>query len=256
MRVYRIRNFSDEFETNESRKLKRLPWIALPTKQEGDGYTELMSGHENGCAHFGAWTAMLQLAAKCSPRGVLIRDLGGRRIPHDAASISRITRVPVDVLTEVLPRLVDIGWMEEVEQSSVTEEIPESAGVPAEGGRKPVAQERRGEGQHSTSQQSGGEESPATPASPVPVDDHLPPPLDEKKIKRRMELLVILKANNCKLEMAGENIFEEWVDESDGFRLDWIEYLLETVRPRIKLPSKLRAELKLRADEYKTWRKK
>ena len=37
-----------------------------------------------------------------------MRD-GGR--PHDAASMARISRLPVEVFREVLPRLLSIGWL-------------------------------------------------------------------------------------------------------------------------------------------------
>lgn len=257
--VYRIRKFSEYYETAESRKLQRLSWLALPTKQEGDGFTELMGAHENGCAHFGAWTAMLQLAAKCSPRGTLLRNLGGRLVAHDLMSISRITRVPVEVLREAMPRLLSMGWMEELELQSVTENLPTDPGEPGDGRKKPGSTgegEDRG-GQDSTAQGRGG--PPPTPqASPdqgsAPEDT--PATLDFKKQKRRMDLLVILKGKGAKLTMGEDNIFEEWIDVTDGYRLDWIENLMETVRPRIKLPSGLRLELKKQAGEYQRWKTK
>lgn len=254
MMVMRIRGFSEEFETSESRKLKCLPWIALPTKQEGDGYTELMSGHDNGCAHFGAWTAMLQLAAKCSPRGTLVRNLGGKRLPHDAKSISRITRVPVDVLTEAIPRLIEMGWMENAELTDDSHVLPTPPRVPGEAGELPGAQDRRGQertGQDSTAE---GEDTATTPsASPVPESAPEAIPPDAKKQKRRLDLLITLKANNAKLSMGEENIFEEWIEVTDGYRLDWIGHLMESARPRLKLPSALRVELKRQSSAYQTW---
>ncbi len=254
--VYRVREFVKCFESSESRKLKRLPWIALPTRQEGDGYTELMSGHENGCAHFGAWTAVLQLAAKCEPRGTLMRDLGGRRLAHDLASISRITRVPVEVLREAMPRLLEIGWMEEIAVDEVALNLPESPGTLADDGKKPghTGEERRG-----TAQQSTGEGEDATlppPASPGSNSGPSSPagPSSPGAAKRRLDLLSILKAQGCTLDLGSENLFQEWVDVTDGHPLRWIEHLLSTSRPRLKLPSKLRAALKARAGEFQRWR--
>lgn len=254
--VFRIRNFADEFENAESRKLRRLTWLALPTKQEGDGYTELMGAHPNGCAHFGAWTAMIQLAAKCSPRGTLVRDLGGRLVAHDLASISRITRVPVEVLREAMPRLLEMGWMEEAALQDVVGDPPESTGASGGDGKKPgvTGEERRGEDQ--TGQHRGGEEIPPTPPASPDSSVATPASPEAKKIKRRADLLVILKAHNCKLEFNGENIFEEWIDETDGRPLPWIDHLLNSVRPRIRLPSKLRQAIKDNADQYRTWLEK
>lgn len=257
MQVMRIANWSQSFETAENKKLLRLTWLALPTKQEGDGYTELMSAHENGCAHFGAWTAMLQLAAKCTPRGTLVRNLGGRLVAHDAASIGRITRVPVTVLDEAIPRLVEIGWLEAIEYEDVTESARKPAakdGKPAAEDGQPVATGEGRTGEDSTGQHSGGEGMPPPAASPTPGG--APLTAEDKKTKRRMELLVIVRSNNAKLELGKTQLFEEWVAESDSFRLGWIEHLMKTARPKIRLPSDLRKALKANGDQYRTWLEK
>lgn len=254
MQVMRIANWSQAFETAENKKLVRLTWLALPTKQEGDGYTELMSAHENGCAHFGAWTALLQLAAKCTPRGTLVRNLGGRLVAHDTGSVSRITRVPVEVLDEAVPRLHEIGWLEYIE----LEEVTQSAGKPSCQDGKPSAQDGKpvvtGEGrtgEDSTAQHSGGDGMPPPAASPT--SGGAPSTPEDKKAKRRVELLVIIKATSAKLELGKQQLFEEWVTESDGFPLGWIEHLMRNTKPRIRLPSDLRKALKASADGYQKW---
>lgn len=258
MTVYRVRSFADGFETHESRKFKRLHWLALPIKQEGDGYTELMSGHENGCAHFGAWTAVLQLAAKCSPRGTLVRDLGGKKVPHDLGSISRITRVPIEVLREAFPRLIDMGWLESIAMGDVKDDLPEQPVEPGDDGKKPgrTVQHRRGTAQESTGQE--GEDAPPTPPA-SPDQGEAPserPPLsaDARKQRRRLDLLVILKAHNVKLDLGDNNLFQEYVDETDGHPLGWVEHVLTIHRPRANLPSKLRIALKARASEFAAWK--
>ena len=253
--LYRVRNFSEYYETAESRKLQRLSWIALPTKQEGDGYTELMGGHENGCAHFGAWTAILQLASKCSPRGTLLRNLGGRLVPHDAASISRITRVPISVLIEAIPRLLEMGWMEEIEQEEVVGNLPKDPGEPGDGSKKPgsTGQGQDRGGQDRTAQQRGVEDTPPPPLASPNLNTTPEDTLNAKKQKRRADLLIIIKGHNAKLTMGSENIFEEWIDVTDGFQLDWITHLMDTVRPRIKLPSALRVELNRKSGLYQEW---
>lgn len=109
--LWRIRNWDKLFENNRTRELKHLTWVPLPNKHDGDGYTELMD-HPNGAAHFGAWVAIVQVASKCDPRGTLMRDRADRSTPHDASSLSRITRIPVDVLLESITRLQEIGWIE------------------------------------------------------------------------------------------------------------------------------------------------
>lgn len=107
--TYSIRDWDRYFENNRTRELKELKFVIIPNKQDGDGYTELLD-HPNGAAHFGAWCSMIQVASKCEPRGVLVRD--GKK-PHDSASLSRMTRIPKPVFDEALPRLKSIGWIEE-----------------------------------------------------------------------------------------------------------------------------------------------
>ncbi len=110
LEYYRIANWDELFENNRSRELKNLDWVPIPNKQDGDGYTELLD-HKNGAAHLGAWTALLQLASKCETRGKLMRNTGE---PHCAASISRRTRIPKEILEEMLPRVLKTGWLEVV----------------------------------------------------------------------------------------------------------------------------------------------
>ena len=113
--VYRILDWDKHFENNRSRTLKRLDWVPVPTKQDGDGYTELV-GHKDGAAHLGCWLAIVQVAARCHPRGTLLRSSGGAvqgtPMPHDCDSLSRMTRLPSETLSEAMQRLCIIGWLE------------------------------------------------------------------------------------------------------------------------------------------------
>ena len=106
--AYRIRNWSRHYETNKTRPLKTLSWISLPIALDNDGYAELME-NENGVAHFGVFVAILEVAARCVPRGCLLRARG---VPHDAPSLARVCRIPVPIVQEALDRLVTIGWIE------------------------------------------------------------------------------------------------------------------------------------------------
>jgi len=119
--MLRIKDWSFHFENNRTRELKKLDWVPVPNKMDGDGYTELVD-HEDGAAHLGAWTAIVEIASKCEPRGVLRR--AGRNpapacgdvfcVPHDAASLSRLSRLSEKVFVDAIPRLIAIGWLEEV----------------------------------------------------------------------------------------------------------------------------------------------
>lgn len=120
----RVRDWDAIYENNRSRGYKRLNWVPIPNRMDGDGYTELVD-HPGGAAHLGVWVAMVQVASRCEPRGVLMRD-GGR--PHDAASLARVTRLPAGIFDEAIPRLLgSIGWLESV---SVDEIQQDTAGIP------------------------------------------------------------------------------------------------------------------------------
>lgn len=251
MIAYRIVGWADNFETAENRKLRHLTWVKLPTKQEGDGFTALMGDHPNGCAHFGAWTALVQLAAKCSCRGVLIRSLGSRVVPHDLTTICRITRVPIEVLKEAIPRLVEIGWLEEIDASYLTP----SPELPAEQDGLPSGQDGlpgvRGEERRGDKKRGEGEESAPPAPQASPTDSSSPETPGEKA---RSRLLTILTTHGVSLEVKGQPIFDEWCSDCEGFHADWIDGLLGAARPRIKYPSEIRALLKKKSEQYKTWK--
>jgi hypothetical protein len=104
----RVKGWEKRYENNRTRGLKRMEWVPVPNRMDGDGFTELMD-HPNGITHFGCWNLCLQVASRCQPRGVLIRTDGR---PHDAVSLARITRVPASAFVEAIPRLLTIGWLE------------------------------------------------------------------------------------------------------------------------------------------------
>lgn len=95
---------------NRAMKSEELPWVAVPTKQDGIGYSELMN-HPDGAAHYGAWQALLLFSAKCKPRWMFARN--GR--PLTVAQISLATKIRAEVLEAAIARLKtpEIGWLEE-----------------------------------------------------------------------------------------------------------------------------------------------
>ncbi len=122
MKLYKIRNWNSQFENNRTRDLKNLEWVPIPNSHDGDGFTDLLS-RKNGMALFGAWILILELASKCNPRGVLIRDThnpapgcGGLPKPHTPETIARVTRGQASVFEEAIPVLIEIGWLEFEEQ--------------------------------------------------------------------------------------------------------------------------------------------
>lgn len=129
MILYKIRGWNDLFENNRTRDLAKMQWVPIPNKQDGDGYTELLA-EKDGPALFGAWIALVQVASKCIPRGILIRESGE---PHTPISLSRITRFPNALLVRALPILLHVRWIE-----SEPYEIPQvGAAIPQVGADAP-----------------------------------------------------------------------------------------------------------------------
>jgi len=106
--ILKITDWDKHFECSQSRHLKRMAWVPVRVNQAGIGYAELLD-HPNGAAHFGSWIAIVEVAALCEPRGTLVRDNGK---PQDVESLSRVTRIPTEILSEAIPRLLHIGWLE------------------------------------------------------------------------------------------------------------------------------------------------
>ena len=128
----RITDWDKHFENAGSRKLKRLEWVSIPNKMDGSGYTALVD-HPNGAAHLGAWYAIVEIASRQEIRGLLPSLTGTCRC------LGRISRLPAAIFEEVIPRLIEIGWIEEIkgltdESPKVSQDIPISANKPAENG--------------------------------------------------------------------------------------------------------------------------
>jgi hypothetical protein len=141
--AYRIRNWDDHFENAASRKLKRLDWVAIPNRMDGAGYTALVD-HPNGAAHLGAWLAIVEVASKQPKefRGNLPNGVGGI-----CQCLGRISRLPSGIFQEVIPRLIEIGWLEEVQSNQrPATSSAESPTASAEFPTKVAAQGREGKG--------------------------------------------------------------------------------------------------------------
>ena len=127
MKLYSIANWGTLYENNRTRELRSMSWVPVPNSHDGDGYTLLVC-RKNGAALLGAWLAILQVASRCDPRGTLMRD--GQK-PHDAASISRMTRLPEEIIQEALDVCTkECNWL-------ICNEPQEGAAAPQEGAAAP-----------------------------------------------------------------------------------------------------------------------
>lgn len=171
---YRIKNWDQLYETSETRKLKTLSWVKVPTKQDGGGFRRLI-GMPDGASLLGAWLLILELAAKMPDRGTLIDSDGNAVTAEDLATMYGL---PEDLFSKALRALSSskISWMQFVPSADRAAEIPASPEkIPASPGEsvkfpeislldKIRREERRGE-----------ERSPGTPGDPGSPPIQKPP---------------------------------------------------------------------------------
>ena len=90
--ILKISKWSDEFENASSRKLKALHWVAIPVSFTSNGYNLMLEEFgDDAPAIYGAWCALIKVAAQCNQRGVLSTASGK---PMRIAHISRMTGFP------------------------------------------------------------------------------------------------------------------------------------------------------------------
>jgi hypothetical protein len=142
MNAYRIRNWAQNFENNRSKTVAKLSWVPVPNGHDGEGFAVIMA-HKDAAEIFAAWILILQIASRCSERGVLIRE-GGR--PHDSASLAMRTRASAKWFDKALPILVEVGW---VEMFAVACQATDTQLTPA---CHPTDEERKKEGSEGTSE--------------------------------------------------------------------------------------------------------
>lgn len=112
MKALRVTNWS-RFEKSDSKKCVTMTWVSVPINHSGLGYLEIMS-HPDGIRMIGGWLLILQVAAQCPTRGLLVAD-SGRVI--GAREIALKTRAQEKDITACIALLLQNGWLEEVEVS-------------------------------------------------------------------------------------------------------------------------------------------
>ena len=124
MKLYRIANWHQVYETHDTRKLKVLRWVPTPNDFDGTGF-RLMAREKDGAALFGAWNIIIRTASRSAQgnRGVLIRN--GQ--PHSAQSLSITSGLPVSVFERALAFFSQplVGWLTAEEWQN---ELPLSPG--------------------------------------------------------------------------------------------------------------------------------
>lgn len=126
-----VKDWNTLFENAASRKLKGLGWVPIPNSHDSLAYCRMMS-RKDGPEIFAAWILIVQLASRCSERGILASSDGRPYCPEEMAVK---TRGPERIFTLALPYLCSAGWLEsEPSLGESANGVGESASTAADGG--------------------------------------------------------------------------------------------------------------------------
>lgn len=113
--LLQVRDWQECFETNRTRDKDEQTRCLIPNKQNGEGYTTLLS-MENGEALYGAFHAMiLYLSKQPADRrdGWLTKDGAKDSSPLTAAALAEEIMFSTETVKAMLKIIVeDIGWLE------------------------------------------------------------------------------------------------------------------------------------------------
>lgn len=110
--VYKIAKWSETYETSESRRYKTLTWVSMPVGFDSNGYQLLIEHHpDDSAAMYGAWCALVSIAAKCGNRGVLANSKGEPLTPERCARLAYMQPEPFRKLF-AWASSEDVRWLE------------------------------------------------------------------------------------------------------------------------------------------------
>jgi len=117
-----ITDWEDNFEIAQSRRRGgRLSWVAMPTRHDSRGYRKLVRHKSgNGVNYFACWCVLVQVAARCSVRGILADDRGNALTFED---FEAMTDIPAHLFEEAIPILCTIGWVTCPDSYSATSDV-------------------------------------------------------------------------------------------------------------------------------------
>ena len=116
MKCYAIHRWHAIFESQMSEGAHVS--LAIPLKV-GSGYMDLASG-TNGAAHYGVWISLLRIALGSVERGKLLYSSREGLKPHDDESLAKVTLFARKDVAAAMGRLLEVGWLEEVEMADAT----------------------------------------------------------------------------------------------------------------------------------------
>ena len=161
--TYRIKDWNALYETHDTRKLKRLSWVPVPAKLNGNGYLALLA-KKNGPSLFGCWISILELGVVSSNRGQFVHSDGTALTPRE---ISIATHMPLPLVQQTLKVLCakSFGWIERIRTKQKTRHSPGESP-----GNLPVHRENlpdEGKGKKGKKEKKGKEENAAPPSPSI-----------------------------------------------------------------------------------------
>ena len=121
--TYRVRNWGEKFEKSDSRKCKNMRWVGIPNQHDEKNFRRIVA-HERNTDIFSAWILIIQVASKMPTRGTLADGDG----PLTVEDLSCITGFPKEIFELAFPILVELGWLEKVDDSETSRDCPDTSG--------------------------------------------------------------------------------------------------------------------------------
>lgn len=121
MKLYKIAKWEEVYERAESRKLKQLTWVSMPIGLNSSGYQSLLDEFgDRAPAMYGAWCALVAVAANCHRRGILGNSRGN---PLTISHLSRQTGFDGELFRDLFAwaSTREVGWLECDEIGSTVE---------------------------------------------------------------------------------------------------------------------------------------
>lgn len=121
--IYRVAKWEEVFETAESRRYANLRWVAMPISLNSNGYEAMLEDFESEApAIYGAWCALVAVAASCAVRGLLCSSRG-RALK--LSQISRRTGFEVPLLESMIrwAAMPEIAWLEVLTEEQALAEL-------------------------------------------------------------------------------------------------------------------------------------
>lgn len=112
MKLYAITNWAETYESAESKRYKRLPWMKLSADSEDDLLDLQDAFGDEAPAAFGCWTSIRLVATQSSTRG-LLGDTHGKA--YSPQRIATKAKMPLALTERVL------GWGEQSQRLEVKE---------------------------------------------------------------------------------------------------------------------------------------